>query len=176
MSRTLSFLAAIALITTARAQDTYYPPTVGTTWATTDPASLGWCTDELPALLDFLESSNSKAFIVLKDGRIVIEEYFGTFTADSSWYWASAGKSLTAFLVGLAQQQGQLDIDEPSSTYLGEGWTSCTPEQEAAITIRSRASAILRGHKSHFMLVSRIVLYSSRFRASPAGHLPSERR
>lgn len=138
MSRTLSFLAAIALITTARAQDTYYPPTVGTTWATTDPASLGWCTDELPALLDFLESSNSKAFIVLKDGRIVIEEYFGTFTADSSWYWASAGKSLTAFLVGLAQQQGQLDIDEPSSTYLGEGWTSCTPEQEAAITIRSQ--------------------------------------
>jgi hypothetical protein len=94
MSRILSFLVAIALGTTAGAQDIYYPPTAGNTWATTDPASLGWCTDELPALLDFMEGSNSKAFIVLKDGRIVIEEYFGTFTADSSWYWASAGKSL----------------------------------------------------------------------------------
>lgn len=119
------------------AQELYFPPTVGNTWATTDPASLGWCTDQIPALYDFLEGSNSKAFIVLKDGRIVLEQYFGTFTADSSWYWASAGKSLTAFMVGLAQQQGYLDIDEPSNTYLGEGWTSCTPEQEAAITIRN---------------------------------------
>jgi CubicO group peptidase (beta-lactamase class C family) len=118
------------------AQELYFPPTVGNAWATTDPASLGWCTDQIPALYDFLEASNSKAFIVLKDGRIVLERYFGTFTADSSWYWASAGKSLTAFLVGLAQQQGYLDIDEPSNTYLGEGWSSCTPEQEAAITIR----------------------------------------
>ncbi|MBL7952122.1 MAG: serine hydrolase [Flavobacteriales bacterium] len=121
---------------TLLAQEIYFPPTTGDTWETTDPASLGWCTDQMPALLDFLESSNSKAFIVLKDGRIVIEEYFGTFEQDSSWYWASAGKSLTAFLVGLAQQDGLLDIDEPSSTYLGEGWTSCTPEQEAAITVR----------------------------------------
>lgn len=118
------------------AQETYFPPTTGSTWETTDPATLGWCTDQLPPLLDFLEASNTKAFIVLKDGRIVIEEYFGTFTQDSSWYWASAGKSLTAFLVGLAQQDGLLDIDEPSSTYLGNGWTSCTPEQEAVITIR----------------------------------------
>lgn len=121
---------------TLLAQDIYFPPTTGTTWETTDPASLGWCTDQLPPLLEFLESSNSKAFIVLKDGRIVIEEYFGTFTQDSTWYWASAGKSLTAFLVGLAQEDGALDIDQPSSTYLGEGWTSCTPEQEAAITVR----------------------------------------
>ena len=125
-------LAPFALL----AQETYYPPTTGSTWATTDPATLGWCTDQLPPLLDFLEASNTKAFIVLKDGRIVVEEYFGTFTQDSSWYWASAGKSLTAFLVGLAQQDGLLDIDEPSSTYLGNGWTSCTPEQESAITVR----------------------------------------
>ncbi|MBK7484240.1 MAG: serine hydrolase [Flavobacteriales bacterium] len=102
------------------------------------PRNLGWCTDNIPALLQFLDESNSKAFIVLKDGRIVMEHYFGTFTVDSSWYWASAGKSLTAFMVGLAQEDGLLDIDEPTSLYLGEGWTSCTPEQEAAITIRNQ--------------------------------------
>lgn len=129
-------LAASLFAGVLAAQELYFPPTIGNTWATTDPASLGWCTDQIPALYDFLETSNSKAFIVLKDGRIVLEQYFGTFTADSSWYWASAGKSLTAFMVGLAQQQGYLDIDEPSNTYLGEGWSSCTPAQEAAITIR----------------------------------------
>lgn len=117
------------------AQELYFPPTVGNTWATTDPASLGWCTDQIPALYDFLEASNSKAFIVLKDGRIVLERYFGTFTQDSTWYWASAGKSLTAFLVGRAQQEGFLDINAPTSTYLGTGWTSLTPEQEENITV-----------------------------------------
>jgi CubicO group peptidase (beta-lactamase class C family) len=136
--RTLLLLSTVLLAVSLRAQELYYPPVVGNTWATTDPEALGWCTDQLPALYAFLEESNSKAFIVLKDGRIVIEQYFGTFTQDSAWYWASAAKSLTAFLVGLAQQQGHLDIDEPSSTYLGEGWTSCTPEQEAAITIRDQ--------------------------------------
>lgn len=139
--RTLSALVLLSgSVGTTAAQSVYYPPLIGNTWETVDPASLGWCTDELPALLDFLDSTNTKAFLVLKDGRIVLEHYFGTFTADSSWYWASAGKSLTAFLVGLAQQQGHLDIDEPSSTYLGAGWTSCTPEQEAAITIRDQMS------------------------------------
>ena len=118
------------------AQDPYFPPTTGTTWETVEPSSLGWCEDQLPPLLQYLENNGTKAFIVLKDGRIVIEEYFGTFTGDSVWYWASAGKSLTAFLVGMAQEDGLLDIDQPSSTYLGTGWTNCTPAQELAITVR----------------------------------------
>jgi CubicO group peptidase (beta-lactamase class C family) len=118
------------------AQQLYFPaPQANSPWETSDPSVLGWCTDQLPPLLDFLEGSNTKAFIVLKDGKIVIEQYFGTFTADSNWYWASAGKTLTAFLVGRAQQEGFLDINEPTSTYLGTGWTSLTPEQEEAITV-----------------------------------------
>lgn len=130
-------LVALALMAShAAAQQLYFPaPQANAPWETTDPGSLGWCTDQLPPLLDFLDESNTKAFIVLKDGKIVIEEYFGTFTADSNWYWASAGKSLTSFLVGRAQQEGFLDIDAPSSTYLGTGWTSLTPTQEEAITV-----------------------------------------
>lgn len=117
-------------------QGLYFPPTQASApWATTDPSTLGWCTDQIPALLQFLQESNTKAFIVLKNGRIVLEQYFGTFTADSSWYWASAGKSLTAFLVGRAQQEGLLSINNPTSTYLGPGWTSLSPAQEQAITV-----------------------------------------
>lgn len=135
--RTL-IIALLLTATVAKAQQTYFPPVVGNTWETVDPTALGWCTDQLPALNSFLQQSNTKAFIVLKDGRIAIEQYFGTFTQDSLWYWASAGKCLTAFLVGKAQEEGFLDIDEPSSTYLGTGWTSCTPAQEQAITIRNQ--------------------------------------
>lgn len=85
--------------------------------------SLGWCRDKVAPLYSFLETRNSKAFIVLKDGKIVIEKYFGKFTKDSLWYWASAGKTLTSFAVGLGQEDGYLKITDTSSKYLGKGWT-----------------------------------------------------
>jgi len=80
----------------------YFPPIAGTSWETTTTASLGWNETMMNELYTYLQQKNTKAFIILKNGKIVTEKYFGTFTADSAWYWASAGKSLTAFLAGLA--------------------------------------------------------------------------
>lgn len=120
------------------AQSDYFPPTDSDDWETLSIDSLNWCQDKVDAMVDFVGENNSKAFIILKDGKIVVEEYYGTFTQDSTWYWASAGKTLTAFLVGLAQDQGFINIDNPSSDYLGEGWTSLTPEQEAEITVKNQ--------------------------------------
>lgn len=119
-----------------KAQNLYFPPITGDTWETVSPETLGWCTDKVDSLLVFLEQENSKAFIVLKDGKIAIEKYFGTFTKDSLWYWASAGKTLTAFLVGQAQEDGLLSIRDSTSKYLGVGWTGLTSEQEQKIAIR----------------------------------------
>jgi CubicO group peptidase (beta-lactamase class C family) len=140
MKKTIYLLFSIIGFTysNVRAQNLYFPPLTGNTWQTTPPENLNWCPDSVQSLVDYVGSNNSKAFLILKDGKIVLEQYYGTFTADSSWYWASAGKSLTAFLVGLAQQEGYLSIDSASSIYQGSGWTSCTPEQEQAITVRDQ--------------------------------------
>lgn len=130
----IKLLAILLLTLNSRAfsQSLYYP---STTWQTTDPSSLGWCTSEIDSLYAFLQKGDSKAFVLLKDGKIVLEKYFGTFTQDSLWYWASAGKTLTAFAVGLAQQKGYLKLSDTSSKYLGKGWSSLTAEQEAKITV-----------------------------------------
>ncbi len=65
---------------------------------------------------------------MLKDGKIVLERYFGetiagtgSFNRDSQWYWASAGKTLTGFIVGKAQEENLLTLDQPTSRYLGVG-------------------------------------------------------
>ena len=113
----------------------YFPPNGGSQWDTTSPQSLGWCVDKIQPLYNFLDSNNSKAFIVLKDGKIVLEKYFGTFTKDSAWYWASAGKTLTAFCIGIANQEGKLRLSDMTSKYLGKGWTSMTQAQEDNVTI-----------------------------------------
>ena len=72
-------LFLVLWISSASAQQLYFPaPQANSVWETSDPDALGWCSFALPPLLEFLEASNTKAFIVLKDGKIVIEEYFGT--------------------------------------------------------------------------------------------------
>ncbi len=119
----------------AKAQTLYFPPPTGTTWDTLSPASLGWCQDKIDTLIDYLGQHHTKAFIILKDGKIVVEHYFGTFTTDSIWYWASAGKSLTSFLVGLAQEQGYLNIHDSLPKYLGHGFSSCGATAEDSIHI-----------------------------------------
>lgn len=125
-------------ILVCKSQPIYFPPIAGNTWDTISPNTLGWCDTKVDTLLNYLQSQNTKAFILLKDGKIVIEKYFGTFTQDSLWYWASAGKTLTSFLVGVAQQENNLSIRDTSSKYLGTGWTNCTPNQEEKITIRNQ--------------------------------------
>ncbi|MCF8278521.1 MAG: serine hydrolase [Flavobacteriales bacterium] len=124
----------------SNAQSVYFPPTTGSTWETMAPSELGWCQDSIAALIDYLDDEQSKAFIVLKDGKMVIEHYFDTFTQDSLWYWASAGKSLTAFLVGRAQEEGLLSISDKTSDHLGTGWTSAPSNKEDLITIRHQLS------------------------------------
>ena len=118
-----------------RAQNIYFPPLIGNTWDTISPQALGYCQPKIDSLYNFLEQNNSKAFILLKDGKIVLEKYFGTHTATSPWQWASAGKTITAFMTGIAQQEGFLSITDTTSSYLGQGWTNSTPQQEELITI-----------------------------------------
>lgn len=115
----------------------YFPPITGNTWDTMSPSRLGWCQSSIDSLYGYLDRTHAKAFIVLKDGKIVLEKYFGSFVQDSIWYWASAGKSLMSFLVGVAQDQGIVNIQQPVSNYLGAGWTVAPTNKESLITLRS---------------------------------------
>lgn len=113
----------------------YFPPLTGKQWDTISPAQLNWCTDSIPSLLNYVGSNNSKGFIVLVNGKIAIEKYYGSFTQDSIWYWASAGKSLLATVVGIAAQENLIDIQKPTTDYLDTGWTSCSTSDELKIKI-----------------------------------------
>ena len=60
----------------SNSQSLYFPPVSNAAnWETVSPDSLGWCVQNLDSLFGFLEQQNSKAFMVLKDGKIAIEKY-----------------------------------------------------------------------------------------------------
>lgn len=116
-------------------EETMYFPDNGTSvWESKSIASLGWNQSAVQPLLDYLEQKNSKSFIVLHNGRIVMEHYFNGHSATESWYWASAGKTLTATVTGIAAQEGFLSINNKVSDYLGTGWTSAPIAKENLIT------------------------------------------
>lgn len=132
----LSSILLICLTVILKAQTIYFPPASPQTWDTISPATLNWCSDKIDSLYNFLDQKNTKGFMIIKDGKIVLEKYFDTFTQDSLWYWASAGKTLTAMLTGIAQNQGLLDINQNVTQYLGNGWSNCTTAEEDSITIK----------------------------------------
>jgi len=121
----------------------YFPSIDSDQWETINPEELNWDSVSIDNLYNFLQLNNTRAFIVLKDGKIVLENYWGNniqntglFDKNSNWYWASAGKTLTAFLVGIAQDNGLLSVEDKSATYLGNGWTNLTANQESLIKIK----------------------------------------
>lgn len=149
------FLSAITLLTIASCssenetssgstpvtptESMYFPPigSGSTTWETRSISDLGWHTNAVQPLLDYLEQKHSKSFIVLVNGRIVMENYFNGHTANSYWYWASAGKTLTSTMTGIAQQEGLLNINNKVSDYLGNGWTSAPLAKENLIKCKN---------------------------------------
>ncbi|MDT0608292.1 serine hydrolase domain-containing protein [Croceitalea rosinachiae] len=119
----------------SQASNLYFPPSQSATWESATIAELNWNANGEQPLQEFLDENGTKAFIILKDGKIVTEWYFDDHTQNTSWYWASAGKTLTAFTVGVAQENVFLNINDKTSDYLGQNWTSLEQEKEDLITI-----------------------------------------
>jgi CubicO group peptidase (beta-lactamase class C family) len=112
----------------------YFPANTNTSWETKTMSSLGWNENAVQPLKDYLIDKNTKSFMILVNGRIVMEEYFDGHGIDATWQWNSAGKTLVTTTTGIAEQEGLLKIENKVSNYLGEGWTSETLEKENLIT------------------------------------------
>jgi CubicO group peptidase (beta-lactamase class C family) len=114
----------------------YFPPNIETTWETKSISSLGWNQTAVQPLKDYLIQKNTKSFMILVNGRIVMEEYFNGHTPTATWQWNSAGKTLVSATTGIAQQENLLNINNKVSQYLETGWTSEPLAKEDLITSR----------------------------------------
>ncbi len=120
--------------------EVYFPNTSGD-WETLNPIDLNWNQAALDAIQNWMEPSETRALIILHKGKIVHEDYNGLnhqdkpFDATSQWQWASAGKTLTASMIGIAAEEGLLSLDDKTSDFLGDGWTDMTNLRESKITL-----------------------------------------
>lgn len=120
--------------------DLYFPPINSDTWETLTVSELEWNQAELQPLLNYVDNKGTKAFLILKNGRIVVEWYGNGEDINSNLAWNSAAKTLVAFTIGIAQQEGYLNINDASNDYLGSGWSSLNLAQEENIKIKDHLS------------------------------------
>ena len=114
-------------------ENMYFPPIGSDEWEITSNNSLNWNLDKLEELKDFLIQENSKSFMILVNGRIVVEEYFNGHSTSNTWEWNSAGKTLVSATTGIVQQESLININNKVSDYLDSNWTSESLEKEELI-------------------------------------------
>lgn len=148
----------------AEAADFYFPPPGATAeWAHIDPVEAGFDRMKLENVLEFARQQRSSSLVMVYRGRVLAEgnwnpnelttgraakgntkkvrgyddrmigrDVAGRAIEDV----ASAQKSISSILCGIAQEKRLLDINDPVLKYLGPGWSKASPEQETAITVR----------------------------------------
>lgn len=101
-------------------------------WEHGDAAEAGFDTRALAQIAEDAKDKNSTCLAVVKDGKLVEEWNWQDTTSTSTTDVYSVTKSYTSTLIGIAQDEGRLDIDDAVSQYIPQ-WS----ETDAAnVTIR----------------------------------------
>ena len=138
----------------------YFPSNHDDNWETKSLSDLGWNANATQELESFLEQNNTKSFMILVNGRIVIESYFNGHQPETSWQWNSAGKTLVGITTGIAQQENLLNINHKVSQYLGENWTREPIQKENLINVKHLIS-MTTGLKITHHVVKRKLMYEA---------------
>lgn len=105
---------------------------------------------DMQDLLSYLQQQNSTGFMVVEDGKVLVDKSWPAPAGDRMFAnfvygqasngalledVASQQKSFVAILVAIASDKGLIDVKAPVSDYLGKGWSKASTEQEAAIRV-----------------------------------------
>ncbi len=147
LAMTVSVFPAIGYTQTS---DTYFPKS-DDEWRTITPHEAQWSESDLERALDYAGERNSSGVVILFQGKILAERYWDIEEPSQRYLnfvqgrdpsqrviedVASAQKSIAAILTGIAQERGYLDIDDPVSQHLGQGWSKASIAQENKITLK----------------------------------------
>ena len=123
-------------------------------WQEATPDEVGLDKDKLDAARDYSESVGGFCLVVIRDGKLVYEDYYNGATRDSRQKTWSIAKSFTSALVGRMLQRGEIaSIDQPVASIITE-WTGTNKE---TITIRNVLDMVT-GHKYDLLSDSLVVM------------------
>ena len=99
------------------------PVAITDDWPIGTPAEAGLDVARMTDLVQRLRAGRygrMASLLVVRDGRLVVEEYFNGWSAGASHTLQSVTKSVTALLTGIAVQSGQLALDDRVTRYFAQ--------------------------------------------------------
>ncbi len=108
----------------------------GAEWETVTPESVGLDGAKLEEIARVAEEGKSRCLVIVRDGKLAGEWYFRGSTPETAQNVFSVTKSISSTLVGIAQDDGDLEISDRASTWIPE-WKG-TPSDE--VTVRDLLS------------------------------------
>jgi CubicO group peptidase (beta-lactamase class C family) len=115
------------------------PETLDDGWQTATPGSRRIDPDLLADMMDRASGDGYEflhALLIVRNGKLVFDEYFNGFTRDSMQHVQSTTKSFTSAVVGIAIDRGEIgSVHDPLFDYLPQ-YAGLNDEHKAKITVQ----------------------------------------
>ncbi len=117
-----------------------YWPTTG--WRSSAPEAQGIYSDKLAELLLTIREKNVQihSLLVIRNGYVVADATFYPYDGRAVHNVASVTKSVMTTLIGIAADQGKLDLDDKMVSFFPDRSIANLDERKEAITVRHLAS------------------------------------
>ena len=133
----LAFVALLAFAVAAKAQER--PPSVWPTkaWEVSTPEAQGMDSRALARLIDDVGTYKQDSILIVRNGRIVADAYYGPYVAGVRHDLRSVTKSFLSTAVGILVQQGKLaSVDRPVLDFFPDRTVANLDERKKAITVQ----------------------------------------
>ena len=114
------------------------PPTFADDWAIAAPSDVGLDVARLTDLVQRIRAAQYgriASLLIVRDERLVVEEYFNGWSANGAHTLQSVTKSVTALLAGIAIESGQLALDDRVTRYFPQYEPIPEDARKRAITV-----------------------------------------
>jgi CubicO group peptidase (beta-lactamase class C family) len=117
-----------------------YWPTAG--WQNSPPEAQGFDSAKLTEGLQTIKQNNTSvhSILIVRGGLVFLDAYF--YPYDGSYYHdlASVTKSVMTTLIGIAADQGKLDLDQPMLSFFADRTIANRDARKESITVRHLAA------------------------------------
>ncbi len=142
----LAVVALLALVLVPRLRGPQQPPapdywpTQG--WRSSTPEAQGIYSDKLAELLLAIREGNVQihSLLVIRHGYVVVDATFYPYDGQTVHNVASVTKSVMTTLIGIAADQGKLDLDDKMVSFFPDRSIANLDERKENITVRHLAS------------------------------------
>jgi CubicO group peptidase (beta-lactamase class C family) len=142
----LVVVAAVVLITQLRRPQQVPTPTYWPTesWLSSTPEEQGFDSAKLAEGILAMRENDIRihSLLMIRNGSVFLDAYFYPYDGSNYHDLASVTKSLMTTLIGIAADQGKLDLDQPMVSFFPDRTIANLDDRKESITVRHLASMV----------------------------------